>query len=409
MNQPEGLTSDVLVFLLAGGQGERLSPLTRDRAKPAVPFAAQYRIIDFTLTNCVHSGLRRVFVMTQYRSLSLERHVKRGYSFLPREMGEFIDTVPPQFRTASHWYQGTADAVYQNIYLLERERPRRTLILSGDHVYRLDYRDMLCSHQEIDAAMTIGVIEVPIEEARRMGVLQVDQDFKVIGFEEKPDRPKPIPGRPDTALASMGIYLFETDALVRELSWDAKRESSHDFGKDIVPHMVKKGRAVYAFPFRDSTGEKPGYWRDVGTIDAYYEAHGDVLGEEPLFNLRSRDWPVITVLSRQPAAEILVAGGFRPEISNSMIAGGSVIAGATVTDSFLGASSYVRPGASVEQSIILGRCTIGEGARLKKVIVDRDVTIPKGMEIGYDAKADGRAFVRSKGGIAVVAQRTVFE
>ena len=409
MSKPESLTSDILVFLLAGGRGARLHPLTRDRAKPAVPFAGHYRIIDFTLTNCVHSGLRRVFVLTQYRSLSLERHVKRGYSFLPRELDEFIDTVPPQFRAASHWYQGTADAVYQNIYLLERDRPKRTLILSGDHVYRLDYRDMLRSHMESEASMTIGVIEVPIDEARRMGVLQVDQDFRVIGFEEKPDHPKPIPGREDLALASMGIYLFNTDTLVREVCWDTKRESSHDFGNDIVPHMVQGGSSVFAFPFRDESGTAPGYWRDVGTVDAYFEAHGDVLGEHPRLDLRDPDWPLFTVLTRLPPAEIRAAGERTPEVVDSVIAGGSVISGATVRGSFLGPDVHVLPGAVVEHSIVLGRVTIGADAQLHKVIVDRDVRIPDGKAIGVDAVRDAREFVRSPGGIIVIAQRSPLE
>lgn len=409
MSKPESLTSDTLVFLLAGGQGARLHPLTRDRAKPAVPFAGHYRIIDFTLTNCVHSGLRRVFVLTQYRSLSLERHVKQGYSFLPRELDEFIDTVPPQFRSASHWYMGTADAVYQNIYLLERNRPKRTLILSGDHVYRFDYRDMLRSHLESGASTTIGVIEVPLEEARRMGVLQVDRDYRVIGFQEKPDQPRPIPGRDDVALASMGIYLFDTETLVREVCFDAKRESSHDFGKDVVPRMVAEGARLFAYPFRNESGTAPGYWRDVGTVDAYFAAHGDVLGERPLLDLSDPNWPLFTVLPRLPAVEIRSAGDRLSQVVDSMIAGGSVIAGATVRDSVLGPDVHVAEGAVVEQSIVLGRVRIEAGAQLRKVIVDRDVRIPAGLTIGLHPDRDAGKFVQSPGGITVIAQRSPLE
>lgn len=403
-----GITSDVLVFLLAGGQGERLYPLTRNRAKPAVPFAANYRIIDFSLTNCIHSELKRIYVFTQYRSLSLERHVKRGYSFLPRELDEFIDTVPPQFRSSSRWYSGTADAVYQNIYLLERGRPKWTLILSGDHVYRFDYRTMLQGHLETNAAMTIGVIECPVEEATRMGVLEVDRDYRVVGFEEKPAKPKSIPGRPGIALASMGIYLFETDTLVRQVSLDAKTESSHDFGKDIVPRMVESGQDVFAYPFQDEHG-KPGYWRDVGTIDAYFDAHLDVLAEPPRFDVRDPSWPIITWQPRLPAAEIRTASGCAPHVSDSLLTNGCVIAGATVKNSILGPETRIGSGAVVEDSIVLGRVEIGAGARLKRVIVDLDNVIPDGKAIGVDAEVDAREFIQSPGGITVVAQRTSME
>jgi glucose-1-phosphate adenylyltransferase len=401
-----GITDDTLVFLLAGGQGERLYPLTRDRAKPAVPFGGQYRILDFTLTNCIHSGLRRVFVFTQYRSLSLERHVKRNYSFLPRELDEFIDSVPPQFRTSSHWYQGTADAVYQNVYLLERHRPRRVLILSGDHVYRLDYRDMMRQHVEREATMTIGVIEVPLAEATRMGVLEVDRDFRVVGFEEKPERPKSIPGRPDVALASMGIYVFETETLVREVMGDAKTESSHDFGKDIVPRMVASGQRVYAFPFRDGASARPGYWRDVGTIDAYYEAHKDILGEDPEFNLSDPEWSFFSAQMRLPPAEILSFQGRKPEIVDSIVSNGCIVAGAIVRNCVLGPETRIKPGAIVEDSIVLGKVTIGAGAHLRKVILDRENTVPDGLVIGVDPERDARDFVRSPGGVTAIARHT---
>lgn len=402
----QGITDDILVFLLAGGQGERLYPLTRDRAKPAVPFAGLYRIIDFTLTNCIHSGLRRVFVFTQYRSLSLERHVKRNYSFLPRELDEYIDSVPPQFRTSSHWYQGTADAVYQNVYILERERPRRVLILSGDHVYRLDYRDMLRNHLESEAVMTIGVIEVPIEEATRMGVLEVDAEFRVVGFEEKPRNPKPIPGRPGIALASMGIYLFDTEKLVREVSADAKTESSHDFGRDVVPRMVGSGQRVFAFPFRDGDSAQPGYWRDVGTIDAYYDAHKDILGEQPAFDLSNPNWSIFSAQMRLPAAEILSCNGKRPEVVDSIISNGCIVSGAIVRNSVLGPETVIRAGAIVEDSILLGRAVVGEGAHLRKVIVDRENQIPNGLAIGLDPERDARDFVRSAGGVTAIARYT---
>lgn len=402
---PQAAIQDTLVFLLAGGQGERLAPLTRDRAKPAVPFGGHYRIIDFTLTNCIHSGLRRVFVLTQYRSLSLERHVKHGYSFLSRELNEYIDSVPPQFRTASRWYAGTADAVYQNIYLLERDRPRRVVILSGDHVYRLDYRDMMRVQEERGAVMTIGVIEVPLEEATRMGVLEVDQDYRVVGFEEKPAHPKPIPGRPDLALASMGIYVFDTETLVREISWDAKRESSHDFGKDIVPNMVANGAPVYAFPFRDPARDRAGYWRDVGTIDAYFDAHKDILGESPRFDIRDRNWEIFTAQPRLPSAELRSSGGRRPEVIDTIISPGTIVAGARVTGSILGPEVEIAAGAEIEESILLGRTRVGRGVRLRRVIVDRDVILGDGLAVGIEPEREARGFVRSSGGITVIPGR----
>jgi glucose-1-phosphate adenylyltransferase len=404
-------TRDTLVFLLAGGQGERLYPLTRDRAKPAVPFGGHYRIIDFTLTNCVHSELRRIFVMTQYRSLSLERHVKRGFQFLPRELGEFIDTVPPQFRSGSSWYAGTADAVYQNIDLMQAEKPKRLLVLSGDHVYRLDYRLMAEDHERTGAAMTIGVIEVPVAEATRMGVLEVDRSMRVVGFQEKPKQPKEIPGRPGVALASMGIYLFETETLVREVMWDAKRESTHDFGKDVVPHMVETGQRVYAFPLRDKNGAgaDAGYWRDVGTIDAYFDAHTDVLGKTPKFDLRDRAWPIFSVSSRLPPAEVRSDGSLRPDVVDSVLADGVVVAGASVHGSILGVDTVVGPGAELEDCILLGRTVIGPGAKMKKVVVDHDVVIPKDFVIGHDAKRDAEQFLRSPGGICVIGQGTRFD
>jgi glucose-1-phosphate adenylyltransferase len=399
------IADDVLVFLLAGGQGERLYPLTRDRAKPAVPFAGHHRIIDFTLTNCIHSGLRRVFVLTQYRSLSLERHLKNGYGFLPREMNEFIDSVPPQFSTGSSWYSGTADAICQNIDLIEQMRPPRVLVLSGDHVYRQNYRTMHLDHKMHDAAMTIGVVEVPIEEATRMGVLEVNEDFRVVGFEEKPARPRPIPGRSDVALGSMGIYLFETETLVREVMWDSKRETNHDFGRDIVPHMVKEGRKVYAYPFRDAVTDAA-YWRDVGTIDAYYDAHKDILGANPVFDVRERSWPMFTATPRLPAAEILTSEGHTPEVVDAMISQGCVIAGARLQRSILGPDVQIGAGSEIIDSILLGRVSIGKRVRLNKVIVDHDVVIPDGAAIGIDAERDAREFLRSKGGVTVIAQGT---
>src|SRR5262245_44224073 len=293
------LVDDSLVIVLAGGAGERLYPLTRDRAKPAVFFGGPYRIIDFSLSNCINSGLRRIFIATQYKSLSLNRHIRMGWNIVSEELGEFVEILPPQKRVSEHWYQGTADAVYQNLYSILQESPRYAIVLSGDHVYKMDYTRMLRFHQDHGAAVTLATIEVPIADATRFGIIAVDEEERVRGFEEKPERPTPIPGSSDLALASMGVYVFNTGALVDALEQDAARATNHDFGRDIIPAMIHAA-PVYSYRFYDENKKSSKYWRDIGTLDAYFEANMDLCHVNPEFNLYDPEWPLRTHQPQSP-------------------------------------------------------------------------------------------------------------
>ncbi len=290
---PLHLLQNTLTFLLAGGQGERLYPLTRDRAKPAVPFGGVYRIVDFTLSNCLNSHLRKIYVLTQYRSSSLDHHIQGGWSILSPELGEYVFTLPPQLRLAQNWYRGTADAILHNLYVLEQERPERVLIVSGDHVYKMDYGAMVARHHAAHAELTIACIEVPLDVAPELGIMQIDSEGRIIGFEEKPQNPKPLPGSTTHALASMGVYVFETEILARYVSEDAKRDTAHDFGKNIIPAVVKNGQA-FAFNFKDGNRNPTVYWRDIGLLDAYWQAHMDLVEPEPPFDLFDPSWPIRT-------------------------------------------------------------------------------------------------------------------
>ncbi|MBM4085147.1 MAG: glucose-1-phosphate adenylyltransferase [Planctomycetes bacterium] len=399
------LRNSTLGLLLAGGQGERLHPLTRDRAKPAVPFGGIYRIIDFTLSNCVNSGIRKVHILTQYKSISLDRHLALGWRIFNYELGEFIDTIPPQQRTAGGWYRGTADAIFQNIYTLERERPTYVLILSGDHVYKMDYSEMLVAHVEKGADLTIACIEANIEDARRFGVAQVDADNRIIGFEEKPAAPKPLPNDPTKALASMGIYVFNTDSLVRSVVADAKRDSAHDFGKDIIPAMVKADK-VYAYNFKDENKKEVKYWRDIGTIDAYWEANMDLVQVSPLFNLYDKDWPIRTHQDQYPPAKTVFAdvgpGGRAGMVLQSLVSSGCIISGASVERSILSPDVRVENYSQVTESIIMEGVRIGSWCRLRRCIVDKGVVIPDGAQIGFNRDEDAKRFLVTEKGIAVV-------
>jgi glucose-1-phosphate adenylyltransferase len=297
---------DALVIVLAGGVGERLYPLTKDRAKPAVYFGGPYRIIDFPLSNCINSGLRRVFIATQYKSLSLNRHIRMGWNIVSEELGEFIEILPPQKRVGEHWYLGTADAVYQNLYSIQRESPRHVIVLAGDHVYKMDYAKMLRVHKESGAAATLATIEVPVAEAHRFGVIQVDERERVIGFQEKPADPLTIPGNPDLALINMGVYIFETDTLVQALEADAGQDTNHDFGKDIIPSLYARA-PVYSYRFYDENKKATKYWRDIGTIDAYFEANMDLCQVNPEFNLYDPEWPMRTYQPQAPPAKFVFA------------------------------------------------------------------------------------------------------
>ncbi len=402
------LMKDTLCILMAGGKGERLYPLTKTRAKPSVRFAGIYRIVDFTLSNCLNSNIRRIYVLTQYRSLSLDRHIRLGWNIFNHELGEFIECVPPQQRNVDRWYRGTADSIYQNIYILQRERPKRVLILSGDHVYKMNYNDMLAFHIEKGAELTVAGVEAPRSQARAFGVIGCDNDFSITTFEEKPAHPKPVPGKPDTSFVSMGVYIFETEALVRQVISDAKKsESSHDFGKDVVPAMIGSGK-VFVHNFKEANNEGSRYWRDIGTLDAYWEANIDVSSAYPNCNLYDPLWPIRTYQEQVPPAKIVkptedsLKDKWNSNIVDSIISGGCVIKGSSVRRSVLSPNVSIDCGSVVEESVLLDGATVGKGARLKKVILDHQVVIPDGFTIGYDVEEDCRRFSISPAGIVVV-------
>jgi len=395
---------DILVILLAGGAGERLYPLTKDRAKPAVYFGGPYRIIDFTLSNCINSGLRRVFIATQYKSLSLSRHVRMGWSVVSEELGEFIEILPPQKRVGEHWYLGTADAVYQNLYSVEREAPRHVIVLSGDHVYKMDYAKMLRFHVEKNAAATIATIEVPIAEVSRFGIVGVDEADRVIGFEEKPARPTPVPGSPDVALASMGIYVFKADVLMRVLERDANRpDSQHDFGKNIIPSLFKEV-SVFSYRFYDENKKASKYWRDIGTLDAYYEASMDLCQVNPEFNLYDPEWPLRTYQPQAPPAKFVFAEEGRRcgQALDSVISNGCIISGSRVSGSILGPNVRVHSFCEIEETILMPGVRVGRHARIRRAIIDRDVLVPRGALIGFNPEEDRRRHTVTDNGVVVV-------
>jgi glucose-1-phosphate adenylyltransferase len=392
----------VLAMVLAGGRGERLYPLTRDRAKPAVPFGAIYRIIDFTLSNCVNSEIRRIYALTQYKSISLHRHIQFGWNILSASLGEFIEAIPAQQRIDEHWYQGTADAIFQNIYTIQREKPDLILILSGDHIYKMDYREMIDFHIENKADLTVGAIRMERRLSREFGVIQVDEHWKVIGFEEKPEEPKTIPGDPDGILASMGVYVFPTEILVRRLIEDARSDSTHDFGRDIIPAMIGKDR-VFAFDFRKGDRGGTGYWRDVGTVEAYFEANMDLISVTPQLNLYDPQWPIFTYQSPSPPAKtVLEEEGRMGTAINSIISNGCIISGGSVKRSILSPRVAVHSYAEVEDSILLEGVDIGRHVKIRRTIIDKDVQIPPKMEIGYDLDEDAKRFTVTGSGIVVV-------
>ena len=392
----------VLAMILAGGRGERLYPLTRDRAKPAVPFGAIYRIIDFTLSNCLNSGIRRIYALTQYKSTSLQRHIQLGWNILSAPLGEFIEAVPAQQRIDEHWYQGTADAIFQNIYTLQVERPDLVLILSGDHIYKMDYRKMIAFHLEKGADLTVAAIRMGRRLSREFGVIEIDEDWRVTGFQEKPEEPKTIPGDPGGILASMGIYVFDTEVLVRRLIEDARSDSSHDFGKDILPMMIGKDQ-VFAFDFRQGDCGGTGYWRDVGTIDAYYEANMDLISVTPQLNLYDSQWPILTHQPTSPPAKtVWIEEGRVGTALNSIISNGCIISGGNVKRSLLSPKVTVHSFSEVEGSILLEGVDVGRKAKIKKAIVDKEVQIPQGMEIGFHLDEDAKRFTVTASGIVVV-------
>ena len=396
---------DAIGVLLAGGQGERLWPLTRDRAKPAVPFGALYRIIDITLSNCVNSGLRRVFTLTQYKALSLSRHIRAGWSPL-MGLGQFIEVLPPQMRVSQQWYQGTADAVYQNIYSIGSERSKYVFILSGDHIYKMNYAKMLQQHVDSGADVTVATIEIPAEEAaRQFGVIETDREWRIHGFEEKPSHPKTSPHKPTHCNASMGVYIFSTQLLIPILLEDSEiSNSAHDFGKDILPRIISKHR-VFAYNFVDENSRESLYWRDVGTIDAYYEANMDLVSVSPVFNLYDKEWPLRTWQQQYPPAKFVFADEDRMGTAvDSIVASGSIISGGRVKSSVVGYDVRVNSYCDVSDSIIYNHVSVGRHSKIRRAIIDRHVSLPEHTEIGYDLEADRKRFHVTNSGIVVVVR-----
>jgi len=398
---------NVLTMILAGGRGERLHPLTDQRAKPAVPFGGKYRIIDFTLSNSVNSGLRHITILIQYKSHSLDRHIRRAWNLFSPEFGEYITSLPPQQRINQDWYKGTADAVFQNWFVVEDERRDYLLILGGDHVYKMNYRDMYSFLQQKQADVVVGAIEMPITDASSFGVIAVDSNSQIIGFQEKPKDPIPIPGDPDHVLCSMGIYLFRTSCLHEHLLADAERDSSHDFGRDIIPGMIQESR-VFAYNFRDENRKAVQYWRDVGTLDAYWEANMDLVSVDPLFNLYDQNWPIRTYQGQYPPAKFVFAeeglGGRMGLALDSIVTGGCIISGGRVQNSVLSPRVRVNEHAEVYQSVLMENVVIGEQCRIRRAIIDKDVIIPAKTDIGYDLEADRKRFTVTESGIVVISK-----
>jgi glucose-1-phosphate adenylyltransferase len=400
------LMREAIGVLLAGGQGERLWPLTRDRAKPAVPFGGIYRIVDITLSNCINSDLRRVFVLTQYKALSLNRHIRRGFTPI-MGLGDFIEVLTPQMRVSTNWYLGTADAVYQNIYSIGSERSNYVIVLSGDHIYKMNYQKMLQHHVDAGADVTVGSLEVDATEAAgRFGVLETDSHWRILGFEEKPKDPKRSRLHPDKVNASMGIYIFNTKLLIPILIADAEDPlSSHDFGRDILPKILAKYR-VFAYNFEDENRQGPQYWRDVGTLDAYYEANMDLVSVSPVFNLYDNAWPLRTWQQQYPPAKFVFADPERMGAAlDSIVASGCVISGGRVERSVLGLDVRVNSYCHVENSIFFNHVNVGRHSRIRNAIIDRHVTLPERTEIGYDAEADRQRFHVSENGVVVVVRQ----
>ena len=406
------LMRDVLTFIMAGGKGERLFPLTRDRAKPAVPFGGIYRIIDFTLSNCINSGVRKIHVLIQYKSHSLQQHLRRGWNIFESQLGEYIDVIPAQQRVGDHWYRGTADAIYQNIYAIEQERPEYVLVLAGDHVYKMNYAQMLEFHRHHGADVTVGVIEMERPRTQGFGILEVGSQDRIVGFEEKPARPKTIPGDPEHCFVSMGIYLFNRMALEEVLMEDANRtDSTHDFGRDIIPRMLRSFK-VMAYNFKDENRKESKYWRDIGTLDAYYEANLDLIQVTPLFNFYDRSWPIRTYHEQWPPAKTVFADeatGRTGVVLDSLVSSGCIISGGRVQRCVLSPNVRVNSFSEVYDSILMESVEVGRYAKIRRAIIDKDVVIPRYAEIGYQLEEDRKRFHVTDGGVVVVAKGTVIE
>jgi len=401
--------------VLAGGKGQRLGPLTRDRAKPAVPFGGTYRIVDFVLSNCVNTGLTRVLVPVQYRSRSLNEHIRVGWSaFFSRVKGEYIETLPPQQVEDDRWYMGTADAVSQSLFAIREEQPEAVLILSGDHIYKMDYTELLEAHEKTGAEVTIASVEVPKKEATGFGVLHVDQNNRIIKFQEKPADPEPVPDDPNICLASMGIYVFSTGALEKLLEEDRQDpKSSHDFGKDILPKLPESGK-VYAYRFRDNEKGQPRYWRDVGTVDSFYSANMDLIGVTPKLDLYEEQWHVWRRATSAPPAKFVFGeddgeGARRGQAIDSIVSAGTIVSGGTVKRSILSPHVRIHSWSKVEDSILFNGVDVGRNAVIKRAIIDKNVRIPEGFKIGVDPEEDKKRFHVSPEGVVVIGKGSVLK
>lgn len=403
---------DTITVVLAGGIGSRLSPLTDDRAKPAVPFGGKYRIIDFTLTNCLHSGLRRILVLTQYKSHSLQKHLRDGWSVFNPELGEYITVVPPQMRKGGAWYEGTADAIYQNLWLLSRSEAQYVIVLSGDHIYKMDYAAMLEEHIAKQATLSIACMDVPVSDASSFGVIAVNDQYQITTFIEKPDIPPHLPNAPDRSLVSMGIYIFNIDILKNVLMNDANNpNSSHDFGNDIIPELINT-RTVFAYNFGGDKGRvaKDNYWRDVGTIDSYYQANMDLLEPAPPMNIYQRSWPIRTYEPQYPPARTVSSDtGNEGIFINSMIASGVINSGGSVHHSIISSNVKIHDSATIKNSIIFDDVVVGEGCQLAHCIIDKHVNIPPYTTIGIEPRDDKKRFYISENGIVVVPESYQFK
>jgi glucose-1-phosphate adenylyltransferase len=404
---------DALTIILSGGKGTRLFPLTLHRTKPAVPFGGHYRIIDFTLSNCLNSNLRRVALLTQYKSLSLERHLRQAWSIFHSELDEYIIPIPPQQRVGETWYQGTADAVYQNIYAIENEEPAYLFVLSGDHIYKMDYSEMMAYHLVKHAEATLAAIEVPEEEAHAFGVLEVDEDYRIIGFQEKPkENAKTIPDRPGYCFVSMGVYLFNTASMIEELRDDATKDTEHDFGKNVIPAMIGR-KPVYAFDFKDKNKKEVKYWKDIGTLDAYWSANMDLCSVDPEFNLYDQEWPVRCYQSQYPPAKFVFAQEEQKEgrlgtALDSIVSNGCIISGGRIQNCVLSQGVKVNSFADVKESVIMENVDIGRNCKIKKAIIDKDVQIPPGVTIGYDHDKDIKKFKVTEEGVVAIPKGISF-
>ncbi|NND36356.1 MAG: glucose-1-phosphate adenylyltransferase [Gammaproteobacteria bacterium] len=397
------LTRGTMAVIMAGGRGQRLADLTSNRAKPATPFGGKYRIIDFSLSNCVNSGIRQVLVLTQYKAHALIQHLQRGWGFLRGELGEFVEIVPAQQKHGEWWYRGTADAVYQNYDIIEDHNPELVLVLAGDHVYKMDYGPMVAFHAQREADVTVGVVQVPVKEATEFGVMTIDEESRIIRFMEKPAKPEPMPGNDKLALVSMGIYVFDADYLRKHLEEDAADpDSAHDFGRNIIPNTIDNDR-IFAYPFENVETAAQAYWRDVGTVEAYYQANMELIHVKPELNLYDESWPIWTYQEQVPSAKfVLDDDGRRGSAVNSMVAGGAIVSGAEVIESLLFFNVMVDERSRIYRSVLLPHVEVGKGCRISRAVIDEACLIPDGMVIGEDREADEARFHVTETGVALV-------